>query len=251
MSEQPNSAPILSQTEREEQIRQWLDLYREFGITEIFLPSSNSMERASLPATDGQEPPSYGIEDSSSNQQNDLERLRTHDLGICTRCKLHKGRKTIVFGEGNATAELMLVGEAPGADEDIQGRPFVGRAGQLLMQMIKAIHFERSDVFIANVLKCRPPGNRAPEPDEIQMCSPFLWKQISIIQPKVILALGTFAAQTLIGSKSSISFLRNRVYELPFGKVIATYHPSFLLRSPQKKPEAWEDLKLVSRTLSE
>jgi DNA polymerase len=137
-------------------------------------------------------------------------------------------------GEGNPNADLMLIGEAPGADEDIQGRPFVGRAGQLLMQMIKAIDFERKDVFIANILKCRPPNNRPPEPDEIHECTPFLWKQISIIQPKLILALGTFAAQTLLQSKSSISSLRNRVYDMPFGKVLATYHPSFLLRSPQK-----------------
>jgi len=187
----------------------------------------------------------------TSLQTEELEYLRVSDLGICTRCKLHKGRKTIVFGEGNPAAELMLIGEAPGSDEDIQGRPFVGRAGQLLMQMIRAIQFERSDVYIANVLKCRPPQNRPPEPDEIASCSPFLWKQIAIIKPKVILALGTFSAQMLIGSKSSISFLRGRVYEMPFGRVIATYHPSFLLRSPQKKPEAWEDLKLVKKTLAE
>ena len=119
------------------------------------------------------------------------------------------------------------------------------------MQMIKAIQFERKDVFIANVLKCRPPGNRPPEPDEVHTCSPFLWKQIEIIKPKVVLALGTFSAQLLLNSKTSISFLRNRVYEMPYAKVIATYHPSFLLRSPQKKPEAWEDLKLVRKTLAE
>ena len=118
------------------------------------------------------------------------------------------------------------------------------------MQMIKAIGFERKDVYIANVLKCRPPGNRPPEPDEVKTCSPFLMKQIEIIKPKIILALGAFAAQTLIGSTSSISHLRGRVYDLPFGRLIATYHPSFLLRSPQKKPEAWEDLKLVRKTLA-
>ena len=234
MSEHPNSARTLSQEERDEQIQQMLDLYRDFGITEIYLPK---------------EP--VGAPRAASLQAGELEHLRVVELGICTRCKLHKGRKTIVFGEGNPQAEFMLVGEAPGAEEDIQGRPFVGRAGQLLMQMIKAIHFERNQVYIANILKCRPPGNRPPEPDEVKTCSPFLWKQISIIQPKVILALGTFAAQTLIGSKSSITLLRNRVYEMPFGKVIATYHPSFLLRSPQKKPEAWEDLKLVKKVLSE
>lgn len=218
----------------DEAIRQWLDLYRDFGIEEAYLPEESIT--AATPLTESQ----------SLSQ---LEHLRTVELGICTRCKLHKGRKTIVFGEGDPGAQLMLVGEAPGGDEDIQGRPFVGRAGQLLMQMIKAIQFERNQVYIANVLKCRPPENRPPEPDEVKTCSPFLWQQIAIIRPKVILALGTFAAQTLIGSKSSITFLRNRVYEMPFGKVIATYHPSFLLRSPQKKPEAWEDLKLVKKTL--
>jgi DNA polymerase len=187
----------------------------------------------------------------ASDQAGQLENLRKVELGICLRCKLHAGRKTIVFGEGNPQADLMLVGEAPGADEDIQGRPFVGRAGQLLMQMIQAIDFSRNDVYIANVLKCRPPNNRPPDPDEVQMCSPFLLKQISIIKPKIILALGVHAAQTLIGSKSSIGSLRNRVYDLPFGRVIATYHPSFLLRSPQMKPAAWEDLKLVKKTLDE
>lgn len=233
MNEQPKFKP--SQP-ADELIRQWLDLYRDFGIEDAYLSEKPSIVTTSVTVTDS---------------QSKLEHLRTAELGICTRCKLHKGRKTIVFGEGNPAAELMLVGEAPGADEDIQGRPFVGRAGQLLMQMIKAIQFERHQVYIANVLKCRPPENRPPEPEEVKTCSPFLWKQIEIIQPKVILALGTFAAQTLIGSKSSISLLRNRVYELPFGKVIATYHPSFLLRSPQKKPEAWEDLKLVKRTLEQ
>ncbi|HET6267124.1 MAG TPA: uracil-DNA glycosylase, partial [Acidobacteriota bacterium] len=187
----------------------------------------------------------------TSDKAKALEYLRRAELGNCVRCKLHTRRKTIVFGEGNPEARLMLIGEAPGADEDDQGRPFVGRAGQLLMQMIRAIQFERADVYIANVLKCRPPGNRPPEPDEVKTCSPFLFRQIEIIQPKLILALGTFSAQLLIESKSSISMLRNRVYEMPFGKVIATYHPSFLLRSPQKKPEAWEDLKLARKILNE
>jgi DNA polymerase len=233
LTEQRNSVPNPSQPGHEDSLKQWIDLCHDFGITEIFLNAAAS----ATPEAPGKE--------------SELERLRTKEIGICTRCKLHKGRKTIVFGEGNPAADLMLVGEAPGADEDIQGRPFVGRAGQLLMQMIKAIQFERGDVYIANVLKCRPPENRPPEPDEIKSCTPFLWQQIAIIRPKIILALGTFAAQTLINSKSSISFLRNRVYEMPFGRVIATYHPSFLLRSPQKKPEAWEDLKLVRKNLSE
>ena len=217
-----------------EPLRQWLDAYRDLGITEFYKRESPKVEAT--------------LTNASIEQ---LDDLRNQEIGICTRCKLHKTRKTIVFGEGNPSAELMLIGEAPGADEDLQGRPFVGRAGQLLMQMIKAIGFQRSDVFIANVLKCRPPDNRNPEPDEIAVCSPFLWKQIAIIQPKVIIALGTFSAQLVLNSKSTISGLRNRVYDMPFGKVVATYHPSFLLRSPQKKPEAWEDLKLVKRTLDE
>lgn len=240
MTEQPRSAPNPSSAQRDEWIRQLLDVYRDLGITEVYLPKESPAAAAGT-----------SVPEAADTKFEELENLRLADVGICTRCKLHKGRKTIVFGEGNPHAQLMLIGEAPGADEDIQGRPFVGRAGQLLMQMIKAINFERRDVYIANILKCRPPENRSPEPDEIKTCSPFLWKQISIIQPKVILALGTFAAQTLIGSKSSISFLRNRVYEMPFGKVIATYHPSFLLRSPQKKPEAWEDLKLARKVLAE
>jgi uracil-DNA glycosylase len=223
----------------DENLRQWLDVCREFGMDELYFAGQELPQMAS-------ETPTVGAEESVQ-----LENLRRLELGECIRCKLHSGRKTIVFGEGNSCAELMLVGEAPGAEEDTQGRPFVGRAGQLLMQMIRAISFERENVYIANVLKCRPPNNRPPEPDEVQMCSPFLWKQISIIKPKVILALGVHAAQMLISSKSSIGLLRNRVYEMPFGKVIATYHPSFLLRSPQMKPAAWEDLKLVRKTLDE
>jgi uracil-DNA glycosylase len=234
LNEQPKSKSIQSAPDPSESIRQWLDTFRDLGITEFYKsPASNAI-------------PSFHEEHSKA-----LEQLRLQEIGTCIRCKLHKGRKTIVFGEGNASAELMLIGEAPGADGDIQGRPFVGRAGQLLMQMIKAIGFQRSDVYIANVLKCRPPENRNPESDEIEQCSPFLWKQISIIQPKLIIALGTFAAQLILNSKSSISYLRHRVYETPYGRVVATYHPSFLLRSPQNKPQAWEDLKLVRKILDE
>lgn len=236
MSEQQNSKAIKSSASADEALANLLDLFRDLGITDLYFRQT-------------QIDPVVAVQNSQTFDL--LEQLRIQEIGDCTRCKLFKGRKTIVFGEGNPSAELMLVGEAPGADEDIQGKPFVGRAGQLLMQMIKAIQFERKDVFIANVLKCRPPGNRPPEPDEVHTCSPFLMKQIEIIKPKVVLALGTFSAQLLLNSKTSISFLRNRVYEMPFAKVIATYHPSFLLRSPQKKPEAWEDLKLVRKTLAE
>jgi uracil-DNA glycosylase family 4 len=174
-----------------------------------------------------------------------LSALR-EDLGDCTRCKLHTlGRTQIVFGVGNPAAELMFVGEAPGADEDIQGIPFVGRAGQLLTKMIEAMGFKRDDVYIANVLKCRPPGNRNPEPDEIAQCEPFLFRQLASIQPKVVIALGAFAARTLLQTDAPISRLRGRVHHFRGAKLIPTFHPSFLLRSPGYKREAWEDLKLA------
>ena len=166
------------------------------------------------------------------------------DLGDCVRCKLHgQGRTQIVFGVGNPEADVMFVGEAPGADEDVQGIPFVGRAGQLLTKMIEAMGFTRDEVYIANVLKCRPPGNRNPEPDEIEQCEPFLFQQIASIQPKVIIALGAFAARTLLKTQDPISRLRGRIYEYRGARLIPTFHPSFLLRSPGYKREAWEDLK--------
>ena len=166
------------------------------------------------------------------------------DLGDCTRCKLHtQGRKQIVFGAGNPAADVMFVGEAPGADEDLQGMPFVGRAGQLLTKMIEAMGFARNDVYIANVLKCRPPGNRNPEPDEIASCEPFLFRQLASVEPKVVIALGAFAARTLLKTDEPISRLRGRVFDYRGAKLIPTFHPSFLLRSPGYKREAWEDLK--------
>jgi len=168
------------------------------------------------------------------------------ELGECTRCKLHAlGRTQIVFGVGNPDADLMFVGEAPGADEDIQGEPFVGRAGQLLTKMIEAMGFRRDEVYIANVLKCRPPGNRNPEPDEIATCEPFLFQQLASVEPKVVIALGAFAARTLLKTDSPISRLRGRVFDYRGAKLIPTFHPSFLLRSPGYKREAWEDLKLA------
>lgn len=166
------------------------------------------------------------------------------DIGDCTRCKLATlGRKQVVFGAGNPNADLMFVGEAPGADEDVQGVPFVGRAGQLLTKMIEAMGFSRNDVYIANVVKCRPPENRNPEPDEIENCEPFLFRQIETIKPKVIIALGAFAAKTLLRSPDPISKLRGRVYDYHGAQLIPTFHPSFLLRSPGQKKYAWDDLK--------
>ena len=173
------------------------------------------------------------------------------DIGDCTRCKLHRlGRTQVVFGVGNPDADLMFVGEAPGRDEDLQGFPFVGRAGQLLTKIIEAIALKREDVYIANVIKCRPPENRNPEPDEVETCEPFLFRQIDIIKPRVIVALGKFAAQALLRTLDPISRLRGRVYDYRGAKLIPTFHPAYLLRNPSSKREVWEDMKLVRSLLS-
>jgi DNA polymerase len=173
------------------------------------------------------------------------------DIGDCVRCKLCTlGRKQIVFGVGNPNADLMFVGEAPGRDEDIQGIPFVGRAGQKLTQIIEAIGLTREDVYIANVIKCRPPENRNPEPDEVEQCEPFLFRQIDTIKPKVIVALGTFAAKSLLKSNESISRLRGRVFDYRGAKLVPTFHPAFLLRNPSCRREVWEDMKKVRALLS-
>ncbi|MGC2447882.1 MAG: uracil-DNA glycosylase [Candidatus Sulfotelmatobacter sp.] len=194
-------------------------------------------------------------------------KLIREDLGDCTRCKLHQqGRKQIVFGVGNPHADLMFVGEGPGADEDLQGEPFVGRAGQLLNNMIKAMGIRREDVYIANIVKCRPPGNRTPERDECETCSPFLMRQITAIKPKVIVALGAVAAKNLLAINAPMSELRGRFYDfMPSGarssdpsssgkswqgaKLAVTYHPAFLLRDPRQKGEAWKDLQMVMKYL--
>jgi len=189
-------------------------------------------------------------------------KLIREDLGDCTRCKLHKqGRKQIVFGVGNPRAQLMFVGEGPGADEDEQGEPFVGRAGQLLNNMIKAMGLRREEVYIANVVKCRPPGNRTPERDECDTCSPFLMRQVAVIKPEVIVALGAVAAKNLLAINAPMSELRGRFYDfMPSGarandpswngaKLAVTYHPAFLLRDPRQKGEAWKDLQMVMKYL--
>lgn len=179
------------------------------------------------------------------------ERLRQirEELGDCTRCRLHGGRKTLVFGVGNPDAALMFVGEAPGRDEDLQGIPFVGRAGQLLTRIIEAIDLHREDVYIANVIKCRPPDNRNPQPDEVRTCEPFLFAQIDAIRPRVIVAMGSFAARTLLRTEDAISRLRGRVFEFRGARLIPTFHPAFLLRSPDRKRDVWEDMKKVRSIL--
>ena len=171
------------------------------------------------------------------------------DLGECTRCKLHKTRNTIVFGDGNPNAELVFVGEGPGHDEDMQGLPFVGRAGKLLTQMIEAMGLQRKDVYICNVVKCRPPENRAPEKDEVAECSPFLLRQIDAIAPKVIVCLGAIAAQTLLQTARGISQFRGQWLEFRGRKLMATYHPAYLLRNPSAKGEVWKDLQKVMAVL--
>lgn len=173
-----------------------------------------------------------------------LERIR-EDIGDCRRCRLCEQRNTIVFGSGNPHAELVFVGEGPGRDEDIQGMPFVGRAGKLLTQMIEAMGLKREEVYICNVVKCRPPENRAPEPDEMETCSPYLYRQIAAIKPKVIVCLGAIAFQALYGAKHSISRLRGQWLEFRSVPMMATYHPAYLLRNPNAKGEVWEDLKKV------
>jgi uracil-DNA glycosylase len=177
-------------------------------------------------------------------------KLIREDIGDCTRCRLHKeGRKQIVFGVGNPTADLMFIGEAPGADEDLQGEPFVGRAGQLLNNMIKAMGLEREQAYIANIIKCRPPGNRTPERDECETCSPFLMRQIEVIKPKAIVALGAVAAKTLLAINAPMTELRGRWYDFRGTKLAVTYHPAFLLRDPRQKKEAWKDLQMVMKEL--
>jgi uracil-DNA glycosylase family 4 len=181
-----------------------------------------------------------------------LALLRDEIGPLCTRCKLAGlGRRQVVFGVGNPHAELMFVGEAPGADEDIQGEPFVGRAGQLLTKMIEAMGYTRESVYIANVVKCRPPANRTPEPDEVAACEPFLLRQIDIIQPKVVVGLGSSAARALLRTDTPISRLRGQVFPLRAAKFVPTFHPAYLLRSPDKKRDAWEDLKKVMALLRE
>ncbi len=181
-----------------------------------------------------------------------LRALRA-DIGPdCSRCKLHTlGRRQVVFGVGNPAADLMFVGEAPGADEDIQGEPFVGRAGQLLTKIIEAIGLTRAEVYIANVIKCRPPGNQNPEPDEVDSCEPFLFRQIDAITPKVIVALGKFAAQSLLKTTEPITRLRGREYSYRDAILMPTYHPAYLLRNPSAKRDVWEDMKRVRAILDE
>jgi len=209
--------------------RDQLEFFRDIGVRDVFLsrPAGGKAAPALVP---GSTP--------------DLPSLAQF-LDGCQRCKLGKTRTNLVFGQGNPHAELMFVGEAPGRDEDEQGLAFVGRAGQLLTKIIEAIGRKREDVFIANVLKCRPPNNRNPEPDEVASCRPFLDEQVRLIAPRVIVTLGTFAAQALLQTDESIGRLRGRWQTAKGVRVMPTFHPAFLLRSPERKKDVWEDMKLV------
>jgi len=241
--------------------------YRELGIHDFYrreattLPSPDISDvepeqreqmsprtKAAMPGTLAGAPvgrPEFGIDDPVRA----LQMIR-EDIGDCTRCVLHKqGRKQIVFGVGNPKADLMFIGEAPGADEDEQGEPFVGRAGQLLNNMIKAMGLQREQIYIANIIKCRPPGNRTPERDECETCSPFLMRQIEVIKPKAIVALGAVAAKTLLAINAPMSELRGRWYDFRGTKLAVTYHPAFLLRDPRQKKETWKDLQMVMKYL--
>lgn len=241
-----------------DQLRDHLDFFVELGVDGISRdaawskrPFDSAQDKPFDPAQGrpfDSAPPTVHI---ARSPEEVLREIR-EDIGDCVRCKLHGlGRTQIVFGVGNPRADLMFVGEAPGADEDIQGEPFVGRAGQLLTKIIEAIGLERGDVYIANVLKCRPPGNRNPEPDEVEQCEPFLLRQIDVVKPKVIVALGKFAAQCLLKTNDPITRMRGREYKYRNAVLIPTYHPAYLLRTPSAKREVWEDMKRVRAILQE
>ena len=207
-------------------------------------------------AASSEESPTRSITDTSLNAEQRLKVLCDDEIGDCTSCKLHRGRSNLVFGVGNPDARLVFVGEGPGAEEDRQGIPFVGKAGQLLTKMIQAMGYERDEVYICNVVKCRPPNNRDPEPDEVEACGRFLRAQLDIVAPDVIVGLGRFACQTLLQSKTPITRLRGQWAEVSDGAgrtipCMPTYHPAYLLRQPERKREAWNDLKLVMKRLKD
>jgi uracil-DNA glycosylase len=258
--------------ELQKQLAAQVEYYREMGIHDFFRrttsepitleeePVKQSEEIASVPLADA--PDEHALPTSVSPTVSSKEtvlpviqdkraalQVIREDIGDCTRCKLHPHRTNIVFGVGNLNPDLMFVGEGPGADEDAQGEPFVGRAGQLLNNMITAMGIRREDVYIANVVKCRPPGNRTPEKDESDTCGPFLLRQIDVIRPKAIVALGATAAKCLLAFNDSLGNLRGRWYDYKGMKLAVTYHPAYLLRDPARKKDTWQDLQMVMKYL--
>ncbi len=230
--------------------KNFLQTLKEEGIEEIYVPPSKTASRHSEPRR-GEE--SRDMKSSSSASGNREKLIKLREIALkCIKCdELAQTRKSVVFGSGNANAELVFVGEAPGRDEDLQGLPFVGRAGQLLTKIIESVGLSRQEVFICNTLKCRPPGNRPPKPEEIMNCNPFLVEQLSIIRPKVICALGTFAAQTLLKTMTPISQLRGHFHDYHGTKLLCTYHPAYLLRNPGDKRKVWDDMKMIKRELDQ
>jgi DNA polymerase len=237
-----------------DELRAHLEFFEELGIEGVRLePEWHSRLEPADVSTQAADPPEEAepIARLFSSADEALRAVRVVIGPECSRCKLHTlGRTQVVFGVGNPSADLMFVGEAPGADEDIQGEPFVGRAGQLLTKIIEAIGLKRDDVYIANVIKCRPPGNRNPEPDEVEQCEPFLFRQIDTVKPKVIVALGKFAAQCLLRTTDPITRIRGREFKYRDAILIPTYHPAYLLRTPSAKRDVWEDMKRVRDLLS-
>jgi uracil-DNA glycosylase family 4 len=231
-------------------LRRHLQRQQRMGVRFVVLPGVTTMPPAAMeikkPGTDNAERMSTH---SNGGEVSTLEELRD-DIGDCRRCKLHSGRTHVVFGIGNPNAKLMFVGEGPGRDEDLKGEPFVGRAGQLLTDIItKGMGLAREDVYIANVVKCRPPQNRNPEPDEVASCEPFLKKQIELIRPEIIVALGKFAVQALLQSKVPITQLRGNWHTYMGIKLMPTFHPAYLLRNPADKKLVWEDIKKVMKEM--
>ncbi len=229
----------------------FLKYLKEEGIDEIYLPSEQ--KRGQVQNTKDVPVPFSSPQNTALSVKDQLLQLREMVLQ-CTLCdELAKTRKSVVFGAGNIKAQLVFVGEAPGRDEDLQGLPFVGRAGQLLTKIIESIDLDRKQIFICNVLKCRPPGNRPPQPKEVLNCQPYLMKQLELIQPKIICALGTFAAQLLLKTGQPISQLRGRFVDYPDpkikAKIICTFHPAYLLRNPAEKRKVWEDMKMIKKEL--
>jgi DNA polymerase len=259
----------------EEKFRKRLEFYRDMGIDLFYRDrfpqqAANVAEEITLPKPDQKSQPQKAIPsraqptpklsvlspgsgislfDSVNKIAGDSLPKILAEIGDCTRCKLHRGRNKLVFGDGNPNAELVFIGEGPGRDEDAQGLPFVGRAGKLLNQMIEAMGLQRKDVYICNVVKCRPPENRAPEKDEVEICSPFLLRQLDTIAPKVIVCLGSVAAQALLETNRGISNFRGQWLEFRGRKLMATYHPAYLLRNPSAKGEVWKDLQKVMAVL--
>jgi len=225
---------------------EWVRCLRDLGVRELRIEPRERATVETPPAPPAASRSLFGLagpREQGSDAAAELAAVRA-DLGECTRCRLHEGRRNIVFGVGDPSARLMFVGEGPGADEDAQGEPFVGRAGQKLNDMIRAIHLERKDVYIANVVKCRPPQNRDPKPDEVAMCSPFLFRQIEAIRPRVIVTLGAPATKLLLGTSAGITRLRGNWHEFRGIPVMPTFHPAYLLRAytVDNRKKVWDDL---------